>query len=690
MSSEYIYTQNASKVSNLSHKILNWIYDKQTSLGKTFNTAGIHPEAFITLDDLANLVGSTDSLTEGEKKDKAIDDSLYELQDIKNDKREIILYLYPTFQIIESKIKCKIALISPNSNLQVQKDPYRRAFFDSNKKILDKIFDTVIVNLYGLKSDGYLPGKRFIKKDQSGNLKIYPNLPTLERYFADQVKRAFLSYTPYEIPDFIEDVIKFAKNNRESFEIIPGYTLPNNPSGTDIELHYKEYFYGLELFIKHKSKLCKDKEAQDNLDSYINLYEKVSNPNDLPKDERKSKLYDVVNNYLSLSEFQDDINDCNTMMRIIDSLNSKVQEKIKKDEEEWVENQYLEFEKTISNYSNSNQILFYFNLNEYVEKVKGKAKEELVKELSEKIKKNIHVKFSSHKLTEDIDNLQTYSVDPGYFIKVLYNLKVLSLSDPKFSEQHEIAKRMYFHLENIGSLTLNSKMDREESTELRRKYDELDQGKKPAPKPSSQFNYNAALFGGTSVVMIAGVAFIVTSQFEYIFAGIGAGMISAFVTGFIFRIKPQEKNVELKGPKTQKVSTLLKVAEEIIYKSGSPISEQLRTKDTIEKIALKNIAHIRKMHEPFAKEKDDEKIVNSVYKIIASNSAVLKVPKDLILKGKPDTYYIRKSDFKSKAFRQNVVKYFQDELHLKKSKEAEKYYGFLIHALEIDYAKFLK
>ncbi|MCB1143213.1 MAG: hypothetical protein H7A24_17040 [Leptospiraceae bacterium] len=687
MSSDYIYVQNAAKISNLSKRIINWIFDKQQKAEQTFKIGGIFPETFITLDDVQHLINESDSLTEGERKESAFNESLEEFLDIKNDGRETIVYLYPIFQIISGKIKCKIALIAPNSNTQVPKDPYRRACFDYSTKVINTIFDSIPVNVYGLKSKTYVTGKRFTRKLENGELMVNASHPTVENYFGELIKRAFAPYKEHEIKDFLEDVIKFAKSKRDAFEVLPGFHLTNTPSGNDLELHLKEYFYGLELYLFHMAKTVSLENINSAIVSYKNKF--AANNKDVPSSEQVQELSQINSEMILLPELSKNSNACSQMMQIITELRGRLDKQKEEEEKEWVEKQYKELEKKISEFSKNNSTMFYLNLDEYVGKIEADAKPEQIAELKKKIKENVFVKFASHNLNQE-GSFAVLTADPGYLIKVVYTLKLQSLTNPKFQDQYEVAKTLYGQYESMRSITLDAKLTPEEREEYKRKLKELESGKKESTEPSFEFNQQAAVLSGTGVAMIAGGAFMFTEQFDYILFGGVASFVVGAIVGFIFRKKngPVDTGKDLKSSKP--VSTLLKVAEEIVYKGSTTIGDQLRTKDSLEKIASKNVDLFRKRYEPFAKEKSDEKIITSVVKILSSNCVTIRVPKENVPDGKPSTIYIKKGDFKSKVFRENVVKYLQEESSLKKKGLNEKYYGFLIHAVEIDYARYLK
>ena len=180
-----------------------------------------HPGGLLTIDKIAESLQKYNNLGSQAKSTDAINHSLRQMLDVDLNGSNRMIYIYPYLIKGSNKVLAKLALVSPQSSIEVDVRPYREACFEYSKPMMDIILSNRSRKVREVNEDS--PGNGLLRKNKNGDLWLYPMLFSLEEEINHLIKKAYDPYTYVPLKDFTDDFMEYGNTKGMLEEILPNY-----------------------------------------------------------------------------------------------------------------------------------------------------------------------------------------------------------------------------------------------------------------------------------------------------------------------------------------------------------------------------------------------------------------------------------------------------------------------------------
>lgn len=740
----YIYTPDSlGSLSNTARAILDELKDWHRRVEK-HGSREIHPAYLLSIDKIPEVLNKFNSLPTQAKTEAAIHQALKQIIDFDRKGQNRVAYIYPYLVRDGSKIKAKICLFAPQKDTKTDAAPFRKSCFQASKELIDQILNQRAKKIRVVDEEN--PGNYLFNKNKSGETWLYPRIGSLEFEINNLIKKSFLPIHPIPIPEFTQDFIHYAKQQKAVIELLPDYhiildelQLDENggfKSQPEVINQYRAQVDALEKFaLTHLKKLAEE-------GNYIHFLEELNKfneeyvihcpPGRKQSSDKAKKLIQLVESF----PFDKFTSQYSKKVQETLYLSTKIIQKllIEKDLilERKNESLYTKILKdildVIPEYTKNNLTLQKINFEEEIKKL-GITDLEKIKKYSERLKEDICSKFSYYELKNEDGSSTFYVVDHGYMAAVLHKLTADADKSPELKKQLDIAKSINEKLTNPKHPELNAKLKPENIVKLSSDIREIEKQRQERLK-SLEFKQKLNLPAGvltfiTSTLIFLTASYIIKSIVPIIF-GIPFSIVISVMAAIFFREKSREEmrkeilesgkfkskldsgsfessyNTKINSKttgnsddelekKSEKISEIYKAADGYIFPTRfNKITDKVLDLKTIQKRIYASLDDIRRKNISLAKEKDNDKVASTVEYAITQSCAVINIPPELTIQYLPSTLYILKNDLKSPLFREQLADHYRDEMNKKKyDKKLVKYYTFLINTIEMDYYKYL-
>lgn len=714
--------------------------DAQKS-GKNF-----HPGGLLTIDKIAESLQKFNNLGTQAKSVDAINHSIKQMLDVDLKGSNRMVYLYPYLIKGNNKVIAKLALISPQSSIEVDVRPYREACFEYSKPMMDVILSNRSRKVREVNEDN--PGNGLLRKNKNGDIWLYPTLFSLEEEINHLVKKAFEPYTYYPIKDFTEDFIYYGNEKGMIEQILPTYhiiidELEIGSDGTyvkqpELVKHYRAQADALERFALKNIRILSETAGLSNwkkkLADYKINYIDTAPPGRKQNREKVKALIELIREFpfdKMKGELSKNIADtCFLSIRILDRLLEKMNKLIERKNETITNKLKKNLHSMVTDHTKRELTLLELNLKKEIERggIKdSKDIEKLYKELLDELKSEYGLYIDKEK-NEDV----MYIVDQSYMASVLHKITSLAILDQNYKKQLEYAKIINQEMIKTQNHKLNSKVNSEHIDKLHAdvsRMETLDREKRKREELRNKYNFVAAILGGVISQLIFTVASVANSDVFLFFVGVPISLAVAYIAATFFsqgksKLRKSKKVKKVKEPKgtqsmnqeedfssddntsskqsldsspdsiknnPENMNMIAKAAERFIFPANyNKIEDKVFDNEKLKEKIKYHLDDIKRNVTMLSKLEDDDKVFSAIQHSLMNHSTVINVPPDLTVRNQPNSIIISKNDFKAPLMRNQIAEYFRKEADKNKVDEKlVKYYRFLINTLEVEYYKYL-
>ena len=470
----------SSKLAHTSHSIpermMAYLLERQSNLN-TKNTSD-----YLTLEELSNLIRKDPNIPEYSKKRVALNYALKELFNKQSDSNfQIGAFLYPKISIEDKRITSKIYVMAPISKNDV--NLFYKTCFESSLPAIHIILSSKYTSSSRLNDNNYF--NSLINENRSLDKKYSPYDHCFEEEIRRLCRKAFNPYHPISLSQFIEDVVSYGMKSKSIYEISSDYHIYNYEVQTDMRgsvVHEPEIYYH---FFSHLSSLqtsmLKDlyrisiDYGMNTFKEEIDLFsKKFPDPILHPEWElkRASLIIDIIEAFpseLILQEKEKKYvrqlrNSAKILKRIVYLLPGFLENRY----QTLLNNSKLRLHQKISHTSSVLNRLQPISIENLIQEVLPTSVERKLI-IEKEFRKIILEQYGSYEYLKDDGKKELLLLDPAYMGRILYNLAKLSIKNPDFRREYNIAKviekqltyknkPINFHINDSEIFEINSKL----------------------------------------------------------------------------------------------------------------------------------------------------------------------------------------------------------------------------------------
>ncbi|MBE7412066.1 MAG: hypothetical protein L6Q54_05520 [Leptospiraceae bacterium] len=688
--------ENFSGFNATARAILDELKKWHTRIRK-HNSTEFHPSLLLSLEQLFDSLKKYPSLNEETCSYSAIIESLVFLAGYSKKSLDRYIYIYPCIVESGNQVFPKIFLIAPQVESRTPTAPYREACFQASAPYLEKFLlekldrDKVSQNFYPI-----------IKNQETGEEKYSPFVMSLEFELHEFLRRGFFDNLYIPMIDFISDSIHYGKSEGLILEITSDYHIVKD----ELKVFNKELFVQSEILLHLKHQISAlFLFCEKNLSKYITdtvpiLQKKWEKLNDIYGKEKEFYNSDELINGLSevISDFPYDEYPTETLKKFKEDSEFAVLvlANLKK---EWgyfknlrvelaIVNTIQKLFREIETFIGSKLVLYELDIEAKLKESDYIPLEEKGR-LREKILEGIHSKFLFH-VEKVSDTIGKYFISSKDVIqKSVENLQELSKIDIHYQKQLQVALSLF----NESEFFENKKPVPE---------------KKATVKKVSAFQpeYVHGAIGAFTLMLFFLLLYLLFGNSIYIALGgiisLIFGVVLSIVSPVLLKktkISPKNISEEVESPipftgKKASINaedSISKAFEKIVFGKSTSIEERIFDKESFSNQVKDNFKELVKEVPEYSKGAQNEKIFSKMEDSILSHSmSVIRIPSELVLGKKSDKILLYKQDLRSVAKRKELAEYFRNKAErFGYDKEMVRYYNFIIHAIEIGFAKYL-
>lgn len=526
---------------------------------KSHGSKEVHPSYLLTLDKVPEALNKFNNLSVQNKTEPAIHLAIKQITDFEKRGQNRVAYIYPFLVRNGNKITSKIALISPQVESKTDAIPYRQACLRASQELIDMILSHRAKKIRIVDED--TPGAYLFAKTKNEESWLFPKLASLDSEITNLVRKGFAPVPPVPIPEFTEDVIHYAKEQKSVIQILPDYhiivdELELNEDGSfkrqpEIINQYRSQVDGLEKFIEvHLRKLA----AEIKYESYIERMNEFHATHIVAAAHGRRQNSDKAKAMIELIEsfpFEKATSNFGKRVKETTDLSIKILKKLLIEKEQIFdrkdESVYVKIRKQvidrIPEYTKNNQVLMRMNFQEEIIKM-GIKDEKRIDDLALRLKNDVTEKFSYHEYKKEDGGSIFYIVDHGYMASVLHKLTAHSKDSPEYKRQLDIAKIINDKLSNPKHPELNSKLRPEIIVKLSSDMREMDrnhQEKIRNQEFQKKINIPAGLLSFTASILIFVTASYYLKSLVPVVFGVPFSTIIGVMAAFFFREKSRDE-----------------------------------------------------------------------------------------------------------------------------------------------------
>ncbi len=670
------------------------------------NSTEFHPTLLLSLEQIYDALKKYPSLNEETSSYEAIVESLLFLAGYSKKSLDKYIYIYPYLAESGDQIFPKILIIAPQNEAKTPMASYREACFKASVPYLEKFF------LEKIKSDRSLRNfSPILKNPETGDDAYSPFSMSIEFELHDFLRRGFFDNFYIPMTDFVNDAVHYGTSGNLLMEMTPEYHLiKDEPKVFDKDLFLKSEIL---MHLKNQSSaLLNFTERQ--LAKYITdeipeLQRSWRGLNDICKNEKE---YYITEEFLNLES------------EIIakfpfDEYPTETLKKFRKDAEfaisilnplrrEWAYSRNLRLEMAIVNvcqklfreievHIGTKLVLYEMNLEEKLKESEYVPAVELGK-LREKMLDGIHSRFLFH-IEKISDGKEKYFISSkDVILKSVENLRELSKIDANYQKQFQIASSL------LHESDFFDKKDKHATASIRKE----SEGQKVE---SFRPDYVHGGIGFLTSFLFFVLLYLLFSNVIYLFLGF---FISAIMGVALSILSPMLLNKERKTPNKKSVSGISEHSsvtnpvqrqssdnagdsasrafeKMFVGKQYDSIEERVFDGNSLSAQIKNNFKEIVKDVPEYARDFQNEKHLAKIEESILSHSmCVIHIPLDLVVGKKSDRIILYKQDLRSSAKRKELAAHFRNKAErFGYDKDLVRYYNFIIHAIEIGFAKYV-
>lgn len=742
-----LYIQSADSLGSLTptaRAIMDELKDWHKRVEK-HGSKEIHPSYLMTLDKVPEALNKYTSLAVQSKTEAAIHQAVRQIMDYDKRGQNRVAYVFPYLVRSGNKVIAKICFYAPQKESKTDAMPFRLACFRASKEMVDMILSHRAKKIRVVEEDQ--PGAFLFAKTKTEDSWLFPKLASLESEINQIVRKGFAPVPPIPIPEFAEDFIQYAREQKSVISILPDYhiivdELEFDEDGSfkrqpEIINQYRAQIDGLEKFVfNHLRRLAgelKYNHFVQELDQFHATHIANVPPGRKQNSDKALALIQLVESFpfdKANSNYGKRVAEtCRTSIRVIRKLMEEKDMILdRKDESLYVKLRKQVMDR-IPEYTKNNNTLMKINFEEEARKM-GIQDEKRIEDLANRLREDVCSKFSFHESKREDGTSTYYVLDHGYMAAVLHKLASDADKHPELKKQLEIAKSINEKLSNPKHPELNSKLRPEHIVKLSsdvREMERLQQEKLRSQEFQKKINVPAGLMCfATSILIFVTASYYIQSMVPIVF-GVPFSAVVGVIAAYFFREKSREEMredilasgkfspeggggwnssgssggsgsdssktyaQEQEEKKESKIVDIYRAADGYIFpKKFNNITDKVLDLKTMQKRIYASLKDIRRRDPALAREKDDDKVASTVEYALVQSSAIINFPKDAMVVNMPSTLYILKNDLKSPLFREQLADFYRDEMNKKKfDKQLVKYYTFLINTVEMEYYKYL-
>lgn len=526
---------------------------------KAHGSKEIHPSYLLTLDKVPEALNKFNNLSVQNKTEAAIHLALKQIIDYDKRGQNRVAYIYPFLVRNGNKITSKISIISPQIESKTDVIPYRQACLRASQELIDMILSHRAKKIRIVDED--TPGAYLFAKTKNEESWLFPKLASLDSEISNLVRKGFAPVPPIPIPEFTEDVIHYAKEQKSVVQILPDYhiivdELELNEDGSfkrqpEIINQYRSQVDGLEKFIEiHLRKLA----AEIKYDSYIEKMNEFHAQHVVAVAHGRRQNSDKAKAMIELVEsfpFEKASSNYGKRVKETTDLSIKILKKllVEKDQifDRKDESVYVKIRKQVMDripeYTKNNNVLMRIDFPEEIVKM-GIKEEKRIEDLSNRLKNDVTEKFSYHEFKKENGGSIFYIVDHGYMSAVLHKLTAHANDSPEYKRQLDIAKIINDKLSNPKHPELNSKLRPEIIVKLSsdmREMDRTHQEKIRNQEFQKKINIPAGLLSFTASILIFVTASYYLRSLVPVVFGVPFSTIIGVMAAYFFREKSNDE-----------------------------------------------------------------------------------------------------------------------------------------------------
>ncbi|MCZ8156945.1 MAG: hypothetical protein O9264_12530 [Leptospira sp.] len=698
--------KNQGRFSQTAQVILDELRVRHRRL-EMHGSAEIAPSLLLTVDKISEVLQKEVHLPESHKSNAAVSEALWELSDAKASFLGRSVYIYPFFLKTETGITVRIALVAPQNKEKTDIIPYRRACF----KYSEELIVLIIKNLTKKEPvlDSKNPGLFLLKREENGNLAFTPHLFSIETDFVSIVEKGFIPFDSIPVPDFIQDLIQFGLSKQLLFSVSPRYHIAVPQSGF-IELLLKHIAVQLDALAAFVFRVLKDVAKSS---GHFKAVDQIEDLEKAMPDSLGAIVgggWKVAYEFISLLKgfsFGESDTDQNFQIRqtvlesvnILETLLAEVQKKGRDLQEE----KYIEILSRVKSKVIDNTVrtltLTIVDVHAELNSLLSMTSDEqtkIVNRLVDDLRTIFGLYFQNDKSGRSI----CYIVDQRYLRDVQKNMMELAIKNSNITEQlayldlirKDLLERNDLQLDVLSESEVASTNNNEQITAIA----------KPPKYDLIEFQKTFHLPTAVVTILLGSVISTVASLFYNDLQMLVSGVISSFVIGLLLAYFSNRMSAPAKEKQVAKKSTtssindfyltLVKASEEILFpKKFNTIFDKVYDPKKLRYTIESQIEEIRALLPHSEKKKDAIKLASEVEVAIMQAAAIIRVPENLLVKGRSKEYIISKNDLKTLVFRDKLADHFRKEASVYKADAGMMaYLNYLIKEIEFGYSKYVK
>ena len=677
-----------------------------------FKDESISANDFFTLAELVEKMKFDSNVATNNKIESAINASLEEMLDVKNNGRKKYGYLYPLLKEDGKNVRATIGVVFALENKEIPIQPFRELFAKFNRPNLMSLLS---LHSHGLDSSYYKNPKahllRPVNKENTFNLYGLSIAEDIKKGLED----AFKPYKSFPLNDFFEDISEYYTKSSNVTVLNYKYYIKNNDIiiGKDgnptrepeLHFHFISIFNAIEELVinelfemSHVFGLLVSKSM---ITDYKKRYNVSTSRNPRDYTDKLRAITDIVSKFFKSDKMRDSqailidsIQEGVTLLNKFEPFLIKLENHIK----ELKNNLLLDtISERINEHFSDKKTLYHYNpekpFTEEGERQKNTS------ENIEMIKTFLLEKYYYYESTSSDGKIFYFLLSPVYCLRVLVNLGTHSFSNEVLKNQFRIAKILREKMEKETVPNLDSELDAKQKRSFYESFKAIEERmiKEEIRKEKAKaFNWSAALVGmATVLLMIAYVA--VMSDSLRIFTASPLSLVAGFIAGRIFQKK--KKNLLVNNPNVSFTSGVIRdpaslpyveVIKNYLAPKNKSVEAVIHDAQKVRDYFKTSISDIRSKYPKIDPNLSDETHLKNLLIVLDNLSVQIDIPEKSTKEA--GVILIEKSVLKDNFMKMQLVENFKTKFLIARQHRnpaMEKYYKFIIDILEQDFGIYI-
>jgi hypothetical protein len=703
----YIYQSTTARQTNILKRILKLIYNRQVQIIQLHGME-IHPNYFITIDRLYEMIKDDSSLSESERSTESISSALKQMVNMYDNGMNKTGYIYPFIIPDNNKYSAKFCLISPQLEKETPIYKYRKACFLYSLDAIQNLLN------YKLSSSNDPNFYQTLLFDYSQNREgvFVPGKGSLEYQLHSLFSKAMSPFDYIPQIDFIQDFQEYCFLKNKTVELMLDYHIVLDDldiKGDGSYNHEPELFfqlrtqyYSLEYFLlNHLNQEAEKMGFQIFSRMIVERKETIQNTDyPLPDEASIERLIELAYSFPFATANNPKINSykeaIDTSVRLLKSISREMKSFDYRKDKSIIQTHVTEIENKIKEHTQSKKTLLALDMQEYLS-MTGIKDVKLLFKIEQAIVSRIHKDYGYIETNTQEGKNFLYTVDPTLVTAVVHNLQILSSTNVSYKKQYDYSRLIEDKLKLSNHPKINSGISPTELLEFQEEIQRLEYEfllKKRKEDFRKKYNLGAAGFTLVSSLLLSIILFFAVGSIFFLLLGLPIAFLLATIASILFsedfrRTKRKVKKSQEDTPSESMLSILNAAESKIFGKEFNSIEEKFFDKKSLRETIVANLHEIQSASSFLQKERNEDKVISTIENAVLFYSAIIYIPKDILLNNKPDCIIVNKSDLRSPLFRSQLAEFFKYRLAMSRSEPLSRYYKFIINAVEVDYARYL-